>query len=75
MNNKENKLYTKDNKVCKKMKYACAYVLPQVYENLYSPDEAIKVGTIFKDLYRPYEATEKSDNNKSSCQKKSSCYK
>ena len=34
--------------------YARAYVLPQLYENLFSPCEALKKGTIFADLYSPY---------------------
>lgn len=43
----------------KKLQYATAYVLPQVYENLFSVDEAFHKGTIFKDLYRPYKSKEK----------------
>lgn len=42
------------NHSCVKIKYACSFVLPQAYGNLYSLDESMKVGTIFKDLYRPY---------------------
>lgn len=34
--------------------YAKAYVLPQVYENLFTVNSAFKKGTIFKDLYKPY---------------------
>ena len=34
--------------------YARAYVLPQLYENLFSHCEALKKGTIFVDLYSPY---------------------
>lgn len=34
--------------------YARAYVLPQLYENLFTINSAFKKGTIFKDLYRPY---------------------
>ena len=38
----------------KNLRYAQAYILPQVYENLFRLDTAFKKGTIFKDLYRPY---------------------
>ena len=38
----------------KKDCYAKAYVLPQVYENLFTINSALKKGTIFKDLYKPY---------------------
>ncbi|MBY0756913.1 spore coat associated protein CotJA [Clostridium sardiniense] len=34
--------------------YAKAYVLPQLYENLFTINSALKKGTIFKDLYKPY---------------------
>lgn len=51
-----------DNEKCKtvRLQYARAYVLPQVYENLFSVREAFRRGTIFKDLYQPY-------NKKSIC--------
>lgn len=48
------------NNPCVKMKYACAFVLPQSYENLYCLDDALKMGTIFKDLYRPYNPKKRS---------------
>ncbi|ERJ12489.1 spore coat associated protein CotJA [Haloplasma contractile] len=35
-------------------KLARAYVFPQPYRNLFTIQEALKKGTIFKDLYRPY---------------------
>ncbi len=34
--------------------YAKAYVIPQLYENLFSIEEDLIKGTIFMDLYRPY---------------------
>lgn len=34
--------------------YAKAFIIPQKYENLINPTTSLKVGTIFKDLYRPY---------------------
>lgn len=40
-------------------KYAKACIALQKYENLLSPTEAFKIGTIFKDLYSSYEETEK----------------
>lgn len=41
------------NKI-KNLRYAEAFILPQVYENLFRLDTAFKKGTIFKDLYRPF---------------------
>ena len=35
-------------------KYAKAYIILQRYENLFQPNTALRIGTIFKDLYRPY---------------------
>ena len=34
--------------------YAKVFIALQVYENLLNPKTALKLGTIFKDLYRPY---------------------
>lgn len=42
------------NDDCRKDYYAKAYVLPQLYENLFTVNSAFKKGTIFKDLYKPY---------------------
>ena len=39
--------------------YAKACIALQKYENLLSTTEAFKLGTIFKDLYSPYEENEK----------------
>ncbi|NLK24749.1 MAG: spore coat associated protein CotJA [Clostridiales bacterium] len=48
----------------KKVKcYARSYVELQVYENLYTVKDAIKCGTIFKDLYSPYKKISKSEIN------------
>ncbi len=52
-----------ENSSCVKMKYACAFILPQSYRNLYSIDDALKMGTIFKDLYRPYPSKNHSKHN------------
>lgn len=51
-------MFTYDNndakyRTCNK-NYAEAFVIPQVYENLFPVSEAFKTGTIFKDLYMPY---------------------
>ncbi len=48
---------------CVKMKYACAFVLPQSFENLFCLDDAFKMGTIFKDLHRPYHSNKRSRCN------------
>ena len=34
--------------------YAKTIIVPQKYENLLNPTTALKLATIFKDLYRPY---------------------
>ena len=44
----------KDDYMSKSKEYARAYILPQKYENLFSCKEGFLMGTIFKDLYRPY---------------------
>ncbi|MBX9184015.1 spore coat associated protein CotJA [Clostridium sp. K04] len=41
------------------IKYAKAYIILQRYENLFQPNTALRIGTIFKDLYRPYVENEK----------------
>ena len=46
LNNKEKNIY--DNE------YARVYVILQKYENLFNVSTALRVGTIFKDLYRDY---------------------
>lgn len=46
-------------------RYAEAFVIPQKYENLFSLSEAINIGTIFKDLYIPYD--ENSKKTKKTC--------
>ncbi|MEN8078321.1 spore coat associated protein CotJA [Clostridioides difficile] len=40
--------------------YAKAFIIPQKYENLLNPKTSLKLGTIFKDLYRPYVKYDKS---------------
>ena len=45
---------SKEDHMHKSLEYARAYILPQKYENLFSCKEAFLMGTIFKDLYRPY---------------------
>lgn len=37
------------------MRLGYAYVLPQVFENLYAAEEALKQGTLFRDLNIPME--------------------
>ncbi len=49
---------TKDNLI-RNNKYAKAYIVPQRYENLLPAYTALKIGTIFRDLYRPYVESEK----------------
>lgn len=51
----------KDNDYMYKTKeYARAYILPQKYENLFSCKEGFLKGTIFRDLYMPYDEKKKS---------------
>lgn len=37
------------------MRLGYVYILPQVFENLYSPEEALQNGTLFRDLNIPME--------------------
>lgn len=39
--------------------YAKAYIVPQVYENIFAMNDALCKGTIFKDLYKPYKEQQK----------------
>lgn len=48
-----------EEKVRRNNKYAKAYIVPQRYEKLLPPTIALKIGTIFKELYRPYVESEK----------------
>lgn len=43
---------------CRRLEYAKSYVIPQRYEHLLSPSSAIRFGTIFRDLIRPYKEHE-----------------
>lgn len=45
---------------CEKKAYAKDFIIPQKYENLFNPITSLKLGTIFKDLYRPYVKYDKS---------------
>lgn len=47
-----NIMYKKD---CCKLPLAEAYVPFQYYDKSYTPMEALKKGTLFPELYRPYE--------------------
>lgn len=38
------------------LKLSEAYIKDQVYQNVMSPSEGYKYGTIFKDLVRPYKS-------------------
>ncbi len=38
------------------MRIGYAYVPPQVFDNLYSPEEALQNGTLFRELNIPMEA-------------------
>lgn len=46
------------------LEYARAYIIPQEYENLYPICDALFMGTIFEDLYRPYKKSNKKDKCK-----------
>jgi hypothetical protein len=39
---------------CENLKLATIYVKPQVYNGISSPADALKQGTAFKELYRPF---------------------
>ncbi len=53
-------MYRNDKHACNNIMYARAYIKPQTYKNLFSCKEGFIKGTIFKDLYQPY-------NEKSKC--------
>ncbi|PIH05820.1 spore coat associated protein CotJA [Clostridium combesii] len=36
---------------------ARAYICPQKFKRIYKVDKALKRGTLFPDLYRPYESS------------------
>ncbi len=55
-------MYKKDDCNFKLKEYARAFILPQPYENLFTCKEAFIKGTVFKDLYEPYD-----ENKKSKC--------
>lgn len=55
-------MYKSNNSTCKLDEYARAYILPQSYQNLFSCKDAFIKGTIFKDLYEPYD-----ENKKNKC--------
>lgn len=44
------------------MRLGYAYVLPQMFENLYATEEALKQGTLFRDLNIPMEVYGPSGN-------------
>jgi hypothetical protein len=48
------KMAKQDSKTMSKLMLAQAYVPHQPYEPLFPLDEALKKGTIFPSLYRPY---------------------
>ncbi|SFD13476.1 spore coat associated protein CotJA [Clostridium uliginosum] len=52
-------MYRHDDYLCKPKEYARAYILPQIYENLFSCKEGFDKGTLFKDLYQPYHQNKK----------------
>ena len=47
-----------DMEYCEKLPLAIASVPMQLFENLYSPDDALDRGTMFADLDLPFEAKE-----------------
>ncbi|NFI93136.1 spore coat associated protein CotJA [Clostridium botulinum] len=53
-------MYKKDDCNFKLKEYARAFILPQTYENLFTCKEGFTKGTIFKDLYEPYDEKKKS---------------
>ena len=55
---------TKDMEKRDKLEYARAYIVPQEYKNLYPACDALFMGTIFEDLYRPYKKIIKKINER-----------
>lgn len=52
-------MYRHEDSGCKMTQYARPYILLQKYENLFSCKEGFCKGTIFKDLYMPYDEKKK----------------
>lgn len=52
---------TKDMEKRDKLEYARLYIIRQQYKNLYPACDALFIGTIFEDLYRPYKKNHKKD--------------
>ena len=52
-------MYRHETSECKMTQYARSYILLQKYENLFSCKEGFLNGTIFKDLYQPYDEKKK----------------
>ncbi|WP_294152700.1 spore coat associated protein CotJA [uncultured Clostridium sp.] len=52
-------MYRHEDSGCKMKQYARPYILLQKYENLFSCKEGFCKGTIFKDLYIPYDEKKK----------------
>lgn len=50
----QNYYYDKKKLTCSNLPLATAYVRSQPYENLNSPFQTLKQGTLFADLYDPY---------------------
>ncbi|MFX0549688.1 spore coat associated protein CotJA [Hathewaya histolytica] len=51
---KMKKTHMMKGKCCPKLRLAQAYVIRQPFTKIYCPDEALKKGTIFPNLYDPY---------------------
>ncbi|MBE6062056.1 MAG: spore coat associated protein CotJA [Clostridium butyricum] len=54
-------MYRHEKSGCKLNEYARAFILPQKYENLFTCKEGFYKGTIFKDLYSPYNEKKKNE--------------
>lgn len=54
-------MYRHEKSGCKLNEYARAFILPQKYENLFTCKEGFCKGTIFKDLYLPYDEKKKEE--------------
>ncbi|WP_432667360.1 spore coat associated protein CotJA [Wukongibacter baidiensis] len=56
-----NNVYPAPNMMMGKWQLARPYIINQPFTSIYPPEEALKRGTIFPDLYKPYVSTEKKE--------------
>lgn len=59
-----NNTYPASNMMMGKWQLARPYIINQPFTSIYPLEEALKRGTIFPDLYKPYVSAEKKEDSK-----------